>query len=147
MNTSRKKTNWLQNTCKGFWVCELPSHALPSSHCAPFHQLITYSPTPFVLQLYSLSLPLHSVQFSAMPNSIALITRQPLITMSLLNPPVLLISLTLDRLDSGRTLAPCCCCRSPRQGVLAWLCPSEQQPGLSHTHQIDSVCVSTLRLM
>lgn len=30
---------------------------------------------------------------------------------------------------------------SPRQGVLAWLYPSEQQPGLSPAHQIDSVCV------
>lgn len=34
--------------------------------------------------------------------------------------------------------------QSPRQGVLAWLYPSEQQPGLSPSHQIDSVCVSTL---
>lgn len=34
--------------------------------------------------------------------------------------------------------------QSPRQTVLAWLCPSEQQPGLSHAQQIDSVCVSTL---
>ena len=32
---------------------------------------------------------------------------------------------------------------SPRQGVLAWLYPSEQQPGLSPAHQIDSVCVIT----
>lgn len=33
---------------------------------------------------------------------------------------------------------------SPRQGVLAWLYPSEQQPGLRPAHQIDRVCARTL---
>lgn len=45
--------------------------------------------------------------------------------------------------QTGPTQAPCCLLLSPRQGVLAWLYPSEQQPGLSPAQQIDSVCVSS----
>lgn len=48
-----------------------------------------------------------------------------------------------DRLDSGP--APdSLLLQIPRQGVLAWLYPSEQQPGLSPGHQIGSICVSAL---
>lgn len=54
-----------------------------------------------------------------------------------------LISLTLGRPDYGPTKTPCRCCRAP-DGVLAWLYPSEQQPGLSSAQQIDSVWASTL---
>lgn len=61
-----------------------------------------------------------------------------------LNPPVLLNFSHTGRQTELWPHPDPLLLQSPRQGVLAWLYPSKQQPGLSPAHQIDSVCVSTL---